>query len=289
MGWVVKKMEKKEKLSLLAITVNVLLFALKMFAYISSGSIAILSDSFNSLLDILSSVAIFFAVKISSKKADYDHPFGHRSAEPIAGFIMAIFAAILGFEVIKDATLSLFTTRDVEITVITFIIMSTAIALKAVIFVLFYNYARKVNSPAIKASSMDYRNDIIVSSMVIIGNMIVYLGFKIIDSFIAMIIGGFIIYSGVKIGIENMGFLMGKKPSEKIIERLKNIALSIEGVKALNDVKARYLGSYIQIEMHIEVDKRISTEKSHSIAKEVQRKLLEDEMVDFCFVHVDPV
>ena len=282
-------MEKKEKLTLLAVAFNVLLFGLKISAYMYSNSLAILSDSFNSLMDILSSIGIFLAVKVSSKKADYDHPFGHRSAEPIAGLVMAIFAALLGFEVMKDATISIFVSKNIEITPITLIMMLIAMVLKAVIFLLFYRYAKRINSPAIKASSIDYRNDIIVTFMVIIGNIIVYLGFKLVDSFIALAIGGFIIYSGVKIGIENMGFLMGKKPPEEIIEKLKNIALSVNGVKALNDVRAHYFGSYIQLEIHIEVDKRISTEKSHNIAKEVQRKLLEDELVDFCFVHVDPV
>jgi len=282
-------MKKKEKLTLLAVAINVLLFGLKISAYIFSGSLAILSDSFNSLMDILSSIAIFFAVKVSSKKADSDHPFGHRSAEPIAGLIMAIFAAVLGFEVIKDAVISILRIRKIEITTVTLMIMTMAIILKLVIFLLFNSYAKKINSPAIKASAIDYRNDIIVTFMVILGNIIVYSGFNIVDGIIAILVGGFIIYSGIRIGIENMGFLMGKRPPDEIIDKLKDIALSVEGVKALNDVRAHYLGSYIQIEIHIEVDKNISTERSHDIAKKVQRKLLENDLVDFCFVHVDPV
>ena len=282
-------MKKKEKLTLLAVAINVLLFGLKISAYIFSGSLAILSDSFNSLMDILSSIAIFFAVKVSSKKADSDHPFGHRSAEPIAGLIMAIFAAVLGFEVIKDAVISILIIRKIEITTVTLMIMTMAIILKLVIFLLFNSYAKKINSPAIKASAIDYRNDIIVTFMVILGNIIVYSGFNIVDGIIAILVGGFIIYSGIRIGIENMGFLMGKRPPDEIIDKLKDIALSVEGVKALNDVRAHYLGSYIQIEIHIEVDKNISTERSHDIAKKVQRKLLENDLVDFCFVHVDPV
>lgn len=282
-------MRKKEKLTLLAVAVNILLFGLKLVAYMYSGSLAILSDSFNSLMDIVSSVGIFFAVKISSKKADSDHPFGHRRAEPIAGLIMAILAAILGFELIKNAIVSIFVVKEIKITLLTLSIMFSTIVLKLVIFLLLYSYGKKINSPAIKASSIDYRNDVIVTSMVILGNVIVYFGFQIVDSFVAILIGVFIIYSGIRIGVENAGFLMGKKPPEEIIEKLKNIALSVNGVKALNDVRAHYLGSYIQIEIHIEVDKNMTTEKSHAIAKEVQKKLLANELVDFCFVHVDPV
>jgi divalent metal cation (Fe/Co/Zn/Cd) transporter len=109
------------------------------------------------------------------------------------------------------------------------------------------------------------------------------------DTIVAMFIGAFIVYSGFMIGMENLNFLMGKVPDEDIIDHLKEIALSIEGVKQLNDVRAHYLGNFIQIEIHIEVDRRLSTRKSHDIAKGVQDLIEGEEIVDYAFVHVDPV
>jgi divalent metal cation (Fe/Co/Zn/Cd) transporter len=106
---------------------------------------------------------------------------------------------------------------------------------------------------------------------------------------VAFLIGSFIVYSGFKIGVENVDFLMGKVPPHDVLEQLKEIALSVEGVIDLNEVKAHYIGNIIQVEIHIEVNKSITTEESHAIAKRVEGALEKEEIVNFAFVHVDPV
>src|SRR4030065_213728 len=80
---------------------NIFLFTIKLIAGLLSGSLALLSDSINSLTDIAASMAIFIFVRVSDKEADEGHPFGHHRAEPIAGLIVAILAGVLGFEIIR--------------------------------------------------------------------------------------------------------------------------------------------------------------------------------------------
>ena len=282
-------MKKREILTLIAIFVNIILFSIKLYAFSLSGSLAILSDGFNSLTDIVSSIIIFLAVRVSVKQADIDHPFGHRRAEPIAGLFMAVIASILGFEVVKDSIISFFQPKSIRITYDVFIILIVSVVLKAVISGIFYYVSKRVKSPALKASSIDYRNDVLISISVLIGSYLVDAGYTVMDSIIALAVGMFIIYSGFIIGLENIGYLMGKSPDTETIDRLKKIALSIDGVKDLNDVRAHYLGMYIQLEIHIEVDKNLPTSVSHDIGKKVQQELLKDEEVDFAFIHVDPV
>ncbi len=282
-------MKKNVKTTIIGIIVNTFLFGIKFAGGMFSNSLALLSDSFNSLTDIMSSVAIFLAVRIGAKKADSDHPFGHHRAEPIAGLIVAIFAAILGFEVLRNATAGFFIPKKLEINALIFSIVISSICLKIYLTVLFRIQGKRSRSPALLASSIDHRNDILVSFTVLIGSVFGFFGYSFFDNIIAFFIGAFIIFSGFKIGIENVNFLMGKKPDDDIIEKLKGIALSIEGVQALNDVRAHYLGNFIQVEIHIEVDKSIRTEQSHDIAKKVQNRLEEEDTVNFAFVHVDPV
>ncbi len=282
-------MKRNVQITIIGIAFNTFLFFIKLFGGILSNSLALLSDSFNSLTDIITALAIFFAVRISTKKADYDHPFGHHRAEPIAGLIVAILAAILGFEVIKNAFQGFFAPRALNINLLIFIIVIVSIVSKIYLYLLFKIEGKKSKSPALLASSIDYRNDILVSFSVLVGNLFGYIGYAIFDNIVALIIGGFIVYSGFKIGVENVDFLMGKVPGEEIIQRLKQKALTIEGVRELNDVKAHYLGNFIHAEIHIEVDKKLKTEKSHKIAKKVQNLLQKEEIVDYVFVHVDPV
>jgi len=282
-------MKRSVRITILGVIANVLLFAIKLLGGIFSGSLALLSDSFNSLTDILASLAIFFAVRIGAKKADADHPFGHHRAEPIAGLVVAIFAAILGFEVIKNAFRGFFEARELNITLPIFIIVVFSIVSKLYVYFLFRREGKKSKSPALLASSVDYRNDILVSTSVLLGTFFGYIGYPLFDSIVALCIGIFIVYSGFKIGVQNVDFLMGKVPNDEIMKRFKDRALSIRGVRSLNDVKAHYLGNFIQVEIHIEVDRTLDTERSHEIAKNVQNLLQKDEIVDYAFVHVDPV
>ena len=282
-------MKRHSKITVLGIVLNTFLFFIKLLGGIFSGSLALLSDSFNSLTDILTSTAIFFAIRIGAKQADSDHPFGHRRAEPIAGLIVAIFAAILGFEIMSGAFRSLFEPRGLDIDLVIFLIVVVSIVVKVYMYVLFRRAGNRSRSPALIASSIDYRNDILVSFSVLIGTLFGFIGYPIGDSIVALFIGAFIVYSGFKIGIGNLDFLMGKVPDSEIIDHLKEKALSIKGVRQLNDVRAHYLGNFIQIEIHIEVDKHLSTEKSHDIATEVHDLLEKEEIVDYAFVHVDPV
>jgi cation diffusion facilitator family transporter len=282
-------MKRNVKITIFGIIANIFLFFIKLLGGIFSGSLALLSDALNSLTDSLAGLAIFFAVRLGTKKADADHPFGHTRAEPIAGLIVAIFAAIMGFEIIKNAFQGFFEARELNITLLIFTIVIVSIVSKLYLYLLFRREGKKSKSPALIASSIDYRNDILVSFSVLLGNFFGYFGYPVFDSIVALCIGAFIVYSGFKIGLYNVDFLMGKVPGEEIIEKLKEIALSINGVKALNDVRAHYLGNFIQVEIHIEVDKKLRTEKSHDIAENVQNLLQKEEIVDYAFVHVDPV
>src|SRR3970282_1768314 len=80
---------------------NIFLFTIKLIAGLLSGRLAVLSDAINSPLHIAASLAIFISVRVSDKEADEEYPFGHRRGEPIAGLIVAILAAVLGFEIIR--------------------------------------------------------------------------------------------------------------------------------------------------------------------------------------------
>jgi cation diffusion facilitator family transporter len=282
-------MKRTVKITVVGMALNAVLFAIKLLGGIKSGSLALFSDSFNSLTDIVASVAIFVAVRIGTKSADADHPFGHHRAEPIAGLIVAVLAAILGFEILRSAFMSFFTPREPVIDLLVFVIIGASILLKVFLTILFRFEAGVSKSPALLASSIDHRNDVLVSGSVLIGSVFMRLGYPIFDTLVAFLIGGFIVYSGFRIGVGNVDFLMGKIPPQEIVNRLKTLALGVDGVLDLNEVKAHYLGNFIQIEIHIEVDQNQTTARSHDIAAHVKEKLESEPAVDFAFVHVDPV
>jgi cation diffusion facilitator family transporter len=279
---------QKKKITILGIILNSILFIAKLIVGLISNSLAVLSDAFNSLSDIISSVGIFIAVKISHKRADQGHPFGHHRAEPIAGLVVAIFAGIVGFEILRTAISSMVNHTENIIGYSAPIVLIFTIVVKLFMSYYFVKEGEEINSPAIKASGIDSRNDVLVSSVALVGVIGSLYGILFLDDIAAIIISMFILYSGYKIGIENIDYLMGKSPPEEYVKKIESIAKKIKGVKGLNEVRAHYVGNFIHIEIHIEVDRNISTEKSHNIGKNVQKAIEKLADIDKAFIHVDP-
>src|SRR3970282_1790919 len=142
---------KGRKATIIQIICNTFLFTIKITAGIMSNSLAIISDAVNSLTDIISSVIIFFAVKTSSKQADEGHPFGHHRAEPIAGLIVAIFAGILGFEILHTSILKLMETHEHKIGIYAIAVLLVSIGVKIIMSSYFKNVRTKMNNIALLA------------------------------------------------------------------------------------------------------------------------------------------
>ncbi len=275
--------------TLLNIVGNTALFALKLVAGILSGSIALISDSINSLNDIAASIATFICVKISGKQADEGHPFGHSRAEPIAGLIIAVLAGILGFEVIRVSVERLLDATTPEVDLFTLVVPVVTIVAKGAMGFHFKGVGKRFNSPALLATAVDAYMDVLVAIAVLIGVAGVWLGYPVLDPIAGLVVSIWIIYAGYSIGVENIDYLMGKSPPKALMEDIRTAACAVEGVRDINTVRAHYVGSYIHVEIHIEVDKNLPTKDSHAIGKAVERAVESIVSIDKCFVHIDPV
>jgi len=279
----------KKRATILGIIGNIVLFILKIIVGVVYNSIAVISDAINSFTDIISSIVVFISVRVSSKRADKEHPFGHHRAEPIAGLVVAIFIGIVGFEVIKYAFERLFVGGGVIKGVVPLIVMGITLALKFGMYLYTIRVGKKVNSTAILASAADHRNDVLISIAALIGVGGAYFGYGFLDPLVALVIGLWIIYSGYRIGLDNVKFLMGEAPSEELVNKIKKVALGVDCVKGINDVRAHYVGVLLQVEVHIEVDRKLTIYRAHTIGKKVQSGVEGLEAVDRAFVHIDPV
>jgi len=279
-------MRKSERLSMSGIILNTVLFVLKIIVGFISNSSALISDAVNSFTDIFASVCIFISVKVSNKKADVDHPFGHDRAEPIAALIVAIFTSILAFEIAKSAFFNLFGAKTITNFSAAIVVLLFTIVTKGIMA---YIFLKIKDRPALIATGIDSRNDVIVSSIALTGVAGSLYGYSRFDDIAALIISVFIFYSGYKIGVENINYLMGKSPALSFIQKVKRIALDTKGVKGINEIKAHFVGNKIHIEVHIEVQQQCSTKKSHDIGKAVQSKIERLHDVSKAFIHIDPV
>lgn len=284
-----QKSKITHKATVFLILGNVLLFVLKIIVGILSNSIAIISDAINSLTDIIASLVVFVCVKMGCKRADKEHPFGHHRIEPIAGLIVAIFIAIVGFEIINVSVKRLMVPEEVIFSLVSVSVLVFTMVLKTFMTIYLRSVSKKTNSPAIYASSVDCRNDVFISGTVLLGFVGYKIGYAFLDPLAGLITGLWIIYSGYDVGKSNIDFLIGSSPDKKAIDQLKRTALSIRGVKGLHDVKAHYVGNYAHVEVHVDINKRLNLVRAHNIEKNVQRALDGLPWVDKAFIHVDPV
>ncbi len=267
---------------------NTFLLILKTVVGLISGSIALMSDAINSFSDLIVSFIIFLSVKVSQKAPDKTHPFGHHRAQPIAALVVAIFTTILGFEIIKLIFEKVFFGKIEIIGSIALAALAITIVVKFLMWVYLKKVALDLNSPAIKASAIDCKNDVLIDLAAIVGVFGATQGYLLLDPIAGFVISVYVIRAGYGIAKENIDYLVGKTPSKKLIEKIKSKALSIPSVQGLNEVKAHYIGNYVQVEVHIELDKNLPLIKAHDIGKKVEREVESLEEVTNCFVHIDP-
>ncbi len=148
---------------------------------------------------------------------------------------------------------------------------------------------KKTHSPSLEANKQDHLNDILMMICVLIAVISFKFGYYFLDSVFSFFIGIYILYNGFVVCYKNIDFLMGKTPSSKIIRKIKDLVLSLDKVKKVNLIKTQYLGTNIQVEIHIGVDKNLSLKESHDIGNKVRDKVLSIKKVSQCFVYIDPM
>lgn len=275
--------------TLINIAGNTGLFFLKLVAGVLSGSIALISEAINSFNDIAAAIATFICVKISDKEADTGHPFGHSRAEPIAGLIIAVLAGILGFEVIRASVERILSGEKPEITFFSLAVPVVTMATKWIMSWHFGRVARMFNSPALSATALDSLMDVFIAIAALIGIAGARFGYFFLDPLAGFVISLWIIYTGYRIGLENIAYLMGESPSPEMMEAIKRAALSVPGVKNINTARAHFVGNFIHVEIHIEVDKNLPTFDSHAIGKSVEKRIESIGSIEKSFIHIDPV
>jgi cation diffusion facilitator family transporter len=284
------KLGRAEKIAIwMGIIGNAVLFGGKIVIGLAFNSIAIVSDSLNSFTDIIASTIVFISIRSSYKAPDADHPFGHKRAQPIAGLIVAIFTGIVGFEVITQSVTRLFTGAQIEKGILPILLVAAVMVVKLGMHLYARAVASRTRSTALAASATDHRNDVLISAAVLAGVVASNLGLPIFDPLVAIAIGLWIIRAGFSIGRDNIKYLMGEAPPKELVEKIKDAARVVPGVLALNDVFAHYVGTTVEIEVHINVDSRLNVDQAHAIGKKVQGEIEAMQDIARAFIHIDPL
>lgn len=275
--------------ALVGIGANMLLLALKATATGLSDSLTIFSETLNSLSDVVSAVVILLCVRWAWMLPDDDHPFGHRRAEPIAALVVAIFTGILGFEVCRTAVLHLWSGElPQRIGPYPVIALCITASIKAALAIYFTRRGQESNSPALRATAIDCRNDVIIAAQGMAGVLIAQYQLRTLDVIAALVVGLYILFSAYRMGMENVDYLMGRAPDAELLRRIRVAAEGVAGVQKVEDIKGHYVGTFVQVELTARVDGALSTEHSHEVAESARQAIESLPNVDRAFVHIEP-
>ncbi|MBQ2962584.1 cation diffusion facilitator family transporter [Methanobrevibacter sp.] len=274
-----------------AIAGNLFLTIFNIAVGIMSGSYALISEGAHTFSDITTSIIAYIGFRIGSRPADEEHPLGHGRAEAIAGLLIVIFLAIVAYEIITGAIDRLFfggtTTIPSPLAVVMAIIgVITHFSLSQYIIKL----GQRVNSPAIIADGKHQRVDIFASLAILFGVMIAQYGYPQLDPFIGFVIGLLIFKTAFDVARENLNNIMGKVPSQDLVDKIINVSNSVDKVCGTHDVRVNYLGSYATVSLHVELPPDMSLDESHKIVHLVQNKVVDEiDVIHGATVHACPV
>ena len=275
--------------TLVGMGANFALLVLKGAATGLSDSLTIFSETLNSLADLVAALAVLLCVRWAWQTPDESHPFGHRRAEPVAGLLVAIFTGILGFEVCRTAVLDLWSV-SVPKSIGPYPIVALCITAvgKSCMAWYFRRRARQLRSPAFRATAVDCRNDVLIALQGLVAVILAQYEVQVLDTIGALLVGGYILYSAHSVGMENIDYLMGKAPEPELLQEVRSSAEHVPGVLAVDEIKGHYVGTFIHVELTVEVDGAISTIASHKLAEAVRESVEKLDVVDRAFVHIEP-
>ncbi|MDD7454412.1 MAG: cation diffusion facilitator family transporter [Blautia obeum] len=274
---------------IVGILLNVLLFTGKFIAGTISKSIAITADAFNNLSDAGSSIVTLLGFKLGAAKPDPEHPFGHGRMEYISGLLVSVAILVMGFELIGSSIGKLRSPEPIESSALVFGILIASILVKLYMF--FYNHSlsKKIESAAMKATSVDSLSDTVATTLVLIATLISKYTGLLLDGWFGILVGLFILYTGGSTLKETIDLLLGRPPKQEFIDEVKEIVLGHSMVHGVHDLIVHDYGpGRVMISLHAEVDVNGDIQDIHEQIDHIEHEL-QEKLHCSATIHMDPI
>lgn len=269
------------------ITLNSLLFSIKLMLGTMIGSIALMTDAFNQFADIGTSIVIFFGFRISKKAPDEKHPFGYGRIEYILAVFIGIMILIVGLRFAYESFIELFN-PVIKGNLFVVIVMLILSVVKEGMARFSFSIGKKIDSQPLIADGWNHRFDALTSTAVAFAIFLTTFGpkFRLLDPIFGLIVAAVIVYVGISLCRSSSEYLIGKAPSKELLERIKKTAGAVNGVQDVNKISVHDYGARKAVSLHIEVERGISADDAHTIADKVENAITADINAEPT-VHVD--
>ncbi len=271
------------------ICLNILLFLGKLTVALLTGSVAVIADAFNNLSDAGSSIVTIVGFKLSGKRPDHEHPFGHGRFEYITGFIVSIIIILMGFELGINSVESIRTPSEVSYSTLTLIILSASVVLKLYMAIYNHRLYKAFDSATLKATAIDSLCDCVATTAVIVSLVVSKFTGAQLDGYVGLLVSAFILYTGISAAKETIKPLLGTPPKPEFVYAVESIVMSHPLIVGMHDLVVHDYGpGRVMLSLHAEVPSDINVFDAHCAIDDLENKLSQ-ELGCEAVIHFDPL
>ncbi|PZO81831.1 MAG: cation-efflux pump [Mesorhizobium amorphae] len=282
--------QRVARLAAISIVVALGVMALKFLAWRVTGSVALFSDALESIVNVIAASVALYAIRVSHRPADEEHPFGHHKAEYFSAVLEGVLIIVAALLIAREAFFALRMPEPIEAPWEGLAINGAAAVINCVWAMILIRAGRTERSPALSADGHHIMTDVATSAGVIVGLVAaIWSGIPVIDPLLAMLVGINILWQGWKVINSSVQGLMdtGTEPAETFRIR-QLISTHAGGALEVHDLKTRVAGRATFIEFHLVVDQKMSVGEAHAICDRIEEALDADIPGVRVVIHVEP-
>jgi len=272
-----------------AMAVATILLIAKLLVWWQTGSVTLLASLVDSLLDLAASFSSLLILNFSLQPADDEHSFGHGKAESLAALAQSTFIAGSALFLVLSGFERFFHPQELVEPELGIWVSLFAIVLTGVLVVYQKKVVSLTGSQAIKADSLHYQSDLLMNATVMLALVFSRFGWPIADAVFGIGIGFYILKSAWDIGYQAVQSLLDHRLPQVEIDEIQRIAVGVDQVQGVHDVRTRMSGEIRFIQMHLELRDDLLLLEAHSIADKVEEALMSAFPKSDVMIHQDPM
>lgn len=271
------------------IITNLFLGIIKLVIGYISNSVSITADAVNNISDTASSALTIIGFKLANKKPNHDHPYGYARYEYVSGLVIAMLMLIMGLIFAKESIVKIIHPEELVINIATYIVLFVAILGKGMQMFVYLDFAKAIDSSALKTTAVDTRNDIISTTAILI-SMFIMTALKVnIDGYLGLAVSAFVIYSSCQMIKEVLEPIIGIIPTKERVEEIRKKLLSYDYVQGIHDLVIHNYGVHNDfITVHVEIDASMDMVKAHDLIDNIEKDFKKETGTDLT-IHMDPI
>lgn len=273
-----------------SIAVGLIVLALKYVAYHLTGSVALLSDAIESIVNVATAIAALIAISFAAQPADANHPYGHHKAEYISAVIEGVLIVIAAIFILREAWLAYLSPRMIDAPWRGLAVNGVASVINAIWCYILIKQGRAQKSPALVADGRHLLTDV-VSSVGVFGGVALaaVTGLSVLDPILAALVAVNILWSGWRLMKESVGGLLDEALPESDLSRIRTvIAANADGAIEAHDLRTRRAGRMTFVDFHLVVKGQMSVTEAHDICDRLERAIKAEVQDALISIHVEP-